>query len=791
MESHSNNKIWLFCPKCGETIPEIYFSNSNRRDLIDFRCNCEIKEGQGNHLDCTTSLDPITYLKYCEEASSGNQYEKVYCLHCNKWLGAVDVKLHKKIIFTYPHLFADCEINIGTFCEELKHYQSNQRVRSKFFCETHALHICSTCNEQHHALSDKCVVHSLETMRNKVNNIYINLITSYINKGNKHIKLNDKLNDKNKVPNIFQLEMRDFFVKQLLPDSKPNFTESVGLLLYHLFNLYFYISESHFPNYNLAKSILNLNLNINANNKHCNQITLHPASINYYQVMNYYPKKYIKENDNEKEKQINKVDVPFSSQIKIISPVKNVFQFVFINDNVFKIGEIYYLGGTKHEMSSQRDIRKTAQQNTNPLIIKQSSHQIGLNDTDSISDVPNTPPSSLSHYILGRMMTPDKSFLNEHVGSIPKDELNISKDVETTINESKSEISKDKQIERKFGLEINYKPIPNSIKLIQFIKMDLGNALLALCSEKDGNKEHYSIKKFVPIINEKDNRIIGYKFNMKDYVSMVLRNDFVDFRGLCEYTAHSKEQNKKESEWKCLCFGNQILRISYKENKKFEINSILKFKDIFRDGNEIWKNFTHFIPFPINDESSVKLLSIDDSVSKTFVDTVHIIVENGTNYSKIHSFVIEGQEKPTHFYLLTTSTSQTTSICYLEKNIIAVGGIDNKIELIPIDVKYTQSLRVSVDKSKSEILYTHHKCGIHCIAVMNDWFISGGGNGSLIIWNIEKRQMLNIIHDELEVPITSIMNYNCPFGPNTLLCCFQGKGINFWSNESDNESQTV
>jgi hypothetical protein len=201
--------------------------------------------------------------------------------------------------------------------------------------------------------------------------------------------------------------------------------------------------------------------------------------------------------------------------------------------------------------------------------------------------------------------------------------------------------------------------------------MDIENALVALCRERD----KYCIKKFMPIINETDKKIIGYQLTT-DF-SMTLKSDFEDFRCLCEYTAQSKEQYKKEGEWKCLCFGNLILRISHKENKKFAISTLLRFKDIFKD--EIWKNFTHFMPFPINDESSVKLLSIDVSVSKTFVDTIHLIVEkgknakDGKNYSKIHSFVLVGQDKPSHFELHTTSTPEITSICYLEKNIIAVG----------------------------------------------------------------------------------------------------------------------
>lgn len=697
METPNPNRTWLFCPKCGETIPEIYFSNSNKRELLDFRCLCELKNGYGNSLNCITSLDPDTYLKYCEEASSSN---KIYCLHCKKWLNADDVKLHKKLIFTYPHLLADCEINIGSFCEQTTHYHPNQRVQSKFYCETHALHICSTCYKQYHDVSNGvCVVYSLETMRKKINDIYINLKSSSNNKDNKNIKSND--NNQNKVPSIFQIEMRDFFVEELLSEPKSNFTESVRLLLYHLFNIYFYISESHFSNYNLAKSILNLS--INANDK---QITLHPASINYYQVMNYYPKK----NNIQNEKSPNKADIPFLSQIQILNPVENIFQFVFINDNTFKVGEIYSLNETNHQTSF-------------------------------------------------------------------------------SINEGKSEINKDKQIEKKLGLELNYKPLPNSIKLIQFIKMDIENALATLCRERD----KYCIKKFMPIINETDKKIIGYQLTT-DF-SMTLKSDFEDFRGLCEYTAQSKEQYKKEGEWKCLCFGNLILRISHKENKKFAISTLLRFKDIFKD--EIWKNFTHFMPFPINDESSVKLLSIDDSVSKTFVDTIHLIVEkgknakDGKNYSKIHSFVLVGQDKPSHFELHTTSTPEITSICYLEKNIIAVGGIDNIIEMFPIDVKYNPKLTVTIDTKKSEKYLTHHQRGIYCIAVINNWFISGGGNGSLIIWSIEKRAMLNIIYDDIKAPVTSIMNYKCPFGPNTLMCCYEGKGINFWASESDSESRNV
>ena len=166
----------------------------------------------------------------------------------------------------------------------------------------------------------------------------------------------------------------------------------------------------------------------------------------------------------------------------------------------------------------------------------------------------------------------------------------------------------------------------------------------------------------------------------------------------------------------------------------------------------------------------------------------HLIVENSKTYSVLHSLVLTNQDKPIFAKLFESKSPQIQSICHLHKNIIAVGGINNEIEIFSF-------LKVDDDKvvfgKTIETLKTHHLNGIHCITVFENWFISGGGNGSFIIWSIESLQMLNVIFDNKAgaFPVVSVIHYNCSFGENILCCCYRARGIGFWTNETDLENK--
>ena len=204
-----------------------------------------------------------------------------------------------------------------------------------------------------------------------------------------------------------------------------------------------------------------------------------------------------------------------------------------------------------------------------------------------------------------------------------------------------------------------------------------------------------------------------------------------------------------------------------------------------------FRKFSHFIvvPFEQDKDSSKHFSSLLTSMS----NTLYLIVENAeiypnaktsNPYSIIHSLILTNQDKVTFKKLFESKSTQIQSICYLYENLIAIGGINNHIEIFSFEKEGEDNVQFG---KIIEVLKTQHSNGIHCITVFEKWFISGGGNGSLIIWSIHNLRMLNIIFDEeaTPYPLISIMKYNCPYGENTLCCCYKARGIGFWVSETD------
>ena len=128
------------------------------------------------------------------------------------------------------------------------------------------------------------------------------------------------------------------------------------------------------------------------------------------------------------------------------------------------------------------------------------------------------------------------------------------------------------------------------------------------------------------------------------------------------------------------------------------------------------------------------------------------------------------------------------SFSYLHKDYIALGTSDNTLELYKVIIQYQHQLEVKSPQQDSLCIRTYHQKGIHSINVINEhFFITGGGNGSFIIWNINNLQMINAVYDNERnnFPINKVLTLNCPLSKHTLVSCFDGKGIAFWISQSD------
>ena len=792
-------KVWLFCPTCGEKIPEIYFSGNKNVDLIDIRCSCEIDQ-TNIYYDNITTLDLETYVNYCKEATEGrdqngnnlNNKGIKFCVHCKKWLNKFEINLHKKIIFSYPHILTTCEINIGSFCEESQEHHPTLNIPSKFFCETHGKHICELCNNQYHFPKGVCVVHSLEIMRQKVNDLYVKLSESKQNTDNNTKK--EESDTHNKKHAKYQKDIEMFFIEDFMQHLIEK-KQPIKILLYNLFRLYFGISQGHYPNYRLAKSILNLNMIADNKKNECSyEISLNNKSINYYQVMNFYPKQSSK----------NPTEIIGSSFDSPLIPLdfEHNGQFVFINENIFRVGGIFPIDEPKQETPPRNSSKKLTNipkrhsiLNIPQFTTETSSPNTGNNCTPQ-HRLNNSVLTSVKNFIIGSFKSTGnidynheqmKSPKTEQEGFTPKDDRSTNCDQEEDSGMSNN--NKDKPNNKKLIFEVNYKPMTQTFRVIKFIKCQFDNRLAAFCNRKEKQKDPFYIKIFEPIIDDKNGKVLGYKTDdQKDCFYKQLKSEFSDFTGFCDYTFYSKSNNnfpKKENEWKFLCFGNQLLKVTCEEGKKIQIETKLKFKDVN------FRKFSHFIvvPFEQDKDSSKHFSSLLTSMS----NTLYLIVENAeiypnaktsNPYSIIHSLILTNQDKVTFKKLFESKSTQIQSICYLYENLIAIGGINNHIEIFSFEKEGEDNVQFG---KIIEVLKTQHSNGIHCITVFEKWFISGGGNGSLIIWSIHNLRMLNIIFDEeaTPYPLISIMKYNCPYGENTLCCCYKARGIGFWVSETD------
>jgi hypothetical protein len=407
----------------------------------------------------------------------------------------------------------------------------------------------------------------------------------------------------------------------------------------------------------------------------------------------------------------------------------------------------------------------------------------------------NSVLTSVKNFITGIKSTGNIDFNQEQIkspkieqeGFTPKDDRSTNCDQEEENGIFNS--NKDKINNKKLIFEVNYKPIASTFRVIKFIKCQFDNRLAAFCNRKEKQRDPFYIKIFEPIIDDKNGKVLGYKTDdQKDCFYKQLKSEFSDFTGFCDYTFYSKNNNnfpKKENEWKFLCFGNQLLKVTCEEGKKLQIETKLKFKDVN------FRKFSHFIvvPFEQDKDSSKHFPSLLSSNS----NTLYLIVENAEIYlnaknlhphSIIHSLILTNQEKVTFKKLFESKSPQIQSICHLYENIIAIGGINNHIEIFSFEKEDEDNVKFG---KIIEVLKTQHNNGIYCITVFEKWFISGGGNGSFIIWSLHNLRMLNVIFDEeaTPYPLISIIKYNSPFGENTLCCSYKSRGIGFWLSETD------
>ena len=731
---NSIHKTWLFCPMCNKTIPEIFISTSSKnKTLIDIKCYCI--NSQSNYEEYSITIDPDTYLDYCIKMSNARSLENkskiIYCFICDKWLNNEEFNLHRKFTFTYPHIFAECKLNIGVICEDKCTHHPNVNSPSKYFCVTHGKHICTTCNEKYHSVNRNCFVYSLKDKKCQVNEFYKNKIMKEDTQSNQY--------------NIIQKNMRDYLFKQIVYNKNVNISDSIRKILEILFRTYFLISEKHYPNYNLAQSIINLDLNnlftntANAVLNENTQLIQNVHSINYVQTMNFFPSKY---------------NVVGNSNIFVLKSNKSKYdQFLYYHNNNFYIGEIKVLN---------ENISKTKQQNGESTLCIDELPQQNNDDVNNNNNKKN--------YIL--KITNPKS---------------INKGTIST----------------------------------QHIKILSQNRLAIIYSKTSGNSnKEVHLNVYYPEYSKETSTIINYKLSKDNKVSSKkLSNNFHNFIGICDYTYPSNIEFQHENETRFFYFGNQISYIISEYNEPIIREKITTFIDVFELGNNSldfyeklenvskalliempnkeglktnrWKNFHHFIPFPIQKSEFGQILMAGDFLKEP-KDTLYLTIENTETTSNILAFLIEPQSTDVKFYNVTKTKSKSIiSFSYLHKEYIALGSNDGVLEIYRIKFQFTNNdQKICTSQQDDKCITTCHKNGVHSINVINDrFFITGGGNGEFVIWNINNFNMMNVVYDNErnKFPINKVIGFNCPFGLNTLVSCFNGKGIAFWISQSDVE----
>ena len=732
---NSIHKTWLFCPMCNKTIPEIFISTSSKnKTLIDIKCYCI--NSQSNYGEYSITIDPDTYLDYCIKMSNARSLENkskiIYCFICDKWLNNEEFNLHRKFTFTYPHIFAECKLNIGVICEDKCTHHPNVNSPSKYFCVTHGKHICTTCNEKYHSVNRNCFVYSLKDKKCQVNEFYKNKIMKEDTQSNQY--------------NIIQKNMRDYLFKQIVYNKNVNISDSIRKILEILFRTYFLISEKHYPNYNLAQSIINLDLNnlftntANAVLNENTQLIQNVHSINYVQTMNFFPSKY---------------NVVGNSNIFVLKSNKSKYdQFLYYHNNNFYIGEIKVLN---------ENISKTKQQNGESTLC-----------TDELLQQNND-------------------------------------DVNNNNNNNKNYILK----------ITNPKSINKGTISTQHIKILSQNRLAIIYSKTSGNSnKEVHLNVYYPEYSKETSTITNYKLSEDNKVSSKkLSNNFNNFIGICDYTYPSNTEFQHENETRFFYFGNQISYIISEYKEPIIREKITTFTDVFELRNNSldfyeklenvskalliempdkeglktnrWKNFHHFIPFPIQKSEFGQILMAGDFLKEP-KDTLYLTIENTETTSNILAFLIEPQSTDVKFYNVTKTKSKSIiSFSYLHKEYIALGSNDGVLEIYRIKFQFTNNdQKICTSQQDDKCITTCHKNGVHSINVINDrFFITGGGNGEFVIWNINNFNMMNVVYDNErnKFPINKVIGFNCPFGLNTLVSCFNGKGIAFWISQSDVE----
>ena len=660
--------------------------------------------------------------------SSKNKSKRIYCFLCDKWLNDKEFNLHRQLTFSYPHIFSECKINIGVLCEDKEHHP-NVNYPSKYFCVTHGKHICSTCNEIYHSVNNNCFVCSLKEKKCQVNEFYKKILLEHKKKDN----------DKHKY-NILQQRMQKVLLKKIIMNKNINISESIRKILAILFRTYFLISEKHYPNVNLAQSIINLDLsNFFSNTTNLNkntQLITNTHSLNYVQTMNFFPKKYSVSNGN-------------SNMFLLKSKKRQYDQFIFYQqDNIF-IGEVKLLNENTSEIQQQKEEHTAGDQ----LILQNNDFDYDNNKKNYIINITNPKLSTTT----------------------------------TT--------------------------------LTQHIKCLSHNRLAVICSHyaSDSNKELY-LQVFYPVYSKSTSSIISYKSKENTQLSCIkLSNDFSNFIGICDYTHPSNKEFQYENETSFFCFENQILFITSNMEQPIEKNPITTFKEIFkkrRTDSDIfektasqlflnimplkedlsinrWKTFHHFIPFPINKFKYGHLLMVNEFL-KEQIHTLYLAIEDAESNPNILAFIIEPHSTEIKCYNLTkTKSDSILSFTYLHKDYIALGGSNNTLEVYKITLhysNYSNDIQICSSQQDSEYIQTYHQNGIHSINVINEsFFITGGGNGEFIIWNINSLHMMNVVYDNERnnLPINKVLMFNCLLGKNTLVSCLNGKGVAIWINQSD------
>ena len=720
---NSIHKTWLICPMCNKTIPEIFISTSSKdKTLIDIKCYCI--NSHLNYREYSLTIDPDTYLDYCIKMSNArsleNKSKRIYCFICDKWLNDKEFNLHRKITFTYPHIFAECKLNIGVICEDKCTHHPNVNSPSKYFCVTHGKHICTTCSEKYHSINDNCFVYSLKDKKCQVNEFYKNKIMMKDTQSNQY--------------NIIQKNMRDYLFEQIVYNKNINISDSIRKILEILFRTYFLISEKHYPNYNLAQSIINLDLNnlfTNTDNAFLNentQLIQNVHSINYVQTMNFFPSKY---------------SVVSNSNIFVLKLNKTKYdQFLYYHKDNFYIGEVKVLN---------ENISKAKQQNGESTLCVDELLQQNNDDVNN---------NNKKNYIL-KITNPKLTISTQHIKILSKNRL----------------------------------------------------AIIYSKTSGNSNKEvHLNV--YHPKYSKETSTIINYKLSKDNKVSSIkLSNNFNNFIGICDYTYPSNIEFQHENETTFFYFGDQISYIISEHKEPIIKEKITTFNDVFAK-NELqnnssdlskrkempdkedlktnrWKNFHHFIPFPIQKSEFNHLLIAGDFL-KELKDTLYLTIENTETTSNILAFLIDLQSTEVKFYNVTKTKSKSIiSFSYLHKEYIALGSSDGVLEIYRIKFQLTNNdQKICTNQQDDKCITTCHKNGVHSINVINDkFFITGGGNGEFVVWNIINFNMMNVVYDNERnrFPINKVIGFNCPFGENTLVSCFNRKGIAFWISQSDVE----